>query len=215
MLINPLCFIFIFIFFISFFVTATRTFVQEEVYEQFVAKAKALAESRNTGCPFDERTVQGPQIDEIQFEKILKYIESGKESARLVCGGKRFGTKGYFIEPTVFADVKDDSRIAKEEIFGPVQSIFKFKTLDEAIKRSNETHYGLAAGIVTSNIDNALKYVQSVRAGSVWVNSWLPIGPNTPFGGYKESGHGREMGEEGILDYMVVKSVVFNNPGKP
>lgn len=115
----------------------------------------------------------------------------------------------------MFADVTDDLKIAREEIFGPVQSILKFKTLDEAIKRSNETHYGLAAGIVTSNIDNALKYTQAVRAGSVWVNTWMAIGPNTPFGGYKESGHGREMGEEGVLDYMNVKTVVINNPGKP
>lgn len=189
--------------------------MQEEVYDTFIAKAKALAEARKTANPFDEKTDQGPQIDDIQFGKILNYIEEGKKTARLVTGGQRIGDKGYFVQPTIFADVDDNSKIAKEEIFGPVQSIFKFKTLDEAIKRSNETHYGLAAGICTSNLNNSMKYAQQVRAGTIWVNTWFTLSPNAPFGGYKESGHGRELGEEGILDYMNVKTVAMDNPGKP
>lgn len=109
------------------------------------------------------------QVDDEQLKKILNLIESGvKQGARLVCGGKRRGTKGYFVEPTVFADVKDDMRIAKEEIFGPVQQILKFKTLDEVIERANDTTYGLGSGVVTQNINTAITFAQAVKAGSVW-----------------------------------------------
>lgn len=189
---------------------ATRTLVQEGIYDKFVAKAKELAVARKPQDPFEETSVHGPLIDDIQFEKVLKLIDEGSQGgAKLECGGKRFGDKGYFVEPTVFSGVTDDMMIAKDEIFGPVQSILKFKTLDEAIRRSNETQYGLAAGIVTTNVDTALVYSQAVRAGTVWVNNWFTITPQTPFGGYKLSGHGREFGEDGINDYMETKTVTM------
>lgn len=187
---------------------ATRTYVQEGIYDQFVAKSKELALAKKPQDPFEEKSEHGPLIDDIQFDKVLKLIEKGsEEGAKLECGGKRSGSKGYFVEPTVFSGVTDDMVIARNEVFGPVQSIIKFKTLDEAIKRSNDTIYGLAAGIVTKSVDNALVYSQRVRAGSIWVNTWLATSVQTPFGGFKLSGHGREFGEDGIKDYMEVKTV--------
>lgn len=190
---------------------ATRTFVHESIYDEFVKQSAIIAQRRVVGCPFEAATVQGPQIDATQTEKILELIESGKkQGARLVTGGSRMKQKGYFIEPTVFADVDDSMRIAKEEIFGPVQQLFKYKTLDEAIERSNATEYGLAAGILTNDINQALKYADSVRAGSIWVNGFMTMSCNTPFGGFKQSGIGREMGEEGLHEYCEIKTVTIN-----
>jgi aldehyde dehydrogenase (NAD+) len=147
----------------------SRTFVQESIYDKFVQKAVQKASERKVGSPYQETTAQGPQVSERQLTTILGYIESGKtDGAKLECGGKRFGDQGYFVEPTVFSNVTDDMRIAKEEIFGPVQSILKFKTLDEVIERANRTSYGLAAGVVTTNINTALVFAQAVEAGSVW-----------------------------------------------
>jgi len=189
-------------------VAASRLFVHEKVYEEFCKKATALAEKRKVGCPFS-CPEQGPQIDEEQTDKIMELIESGKkEGARLLCGGKRAaGESKLFVEPTVFADVTDNMRIAKEEIFGPVQQILKYKTLDEAIARANNTSYGLAAGIVSNNVNTIQKFTQEILAGSVWVNTYLAVGPQTPFGGFKLSGIGREGGIEGVLPYCEVKCV--------
>lgn len=194
---------------------ASRTFVQEGIYDKFVEKAKALAKARVVGNPFEKGTEQGPQIDEEQMNKILALIETGKkEGAKLETGGSRIGKEGYFIEPTVFSNVQDNMTIAREEIFGPVQQILKFKTLDEAITRANATDYGLAAVVVTKNIDQAMLYMQGVRAGTVWINCYFPVGSQLPFGGYKMSGHGRELGEDGIHEYCEVKSVAIAIPEK-
>lgn len=193
----------------------SRTFVQEGIYDAFVAKAAEMARTRKVGDAFAEGTQQGPQVDEEQFNKILGYIESAqKEGAKLQAGGKRFGTVGYFIEPTVFSEVTDSMKIAREEIFGPVQSILKFKTLDEVIERANETEYGLAAGVVTNNINNALVFTNAVQAGSVWVNCYDYVVPTTPFGGFKQSGSGRELGYSGIELYTETKSVTIKLPTK-
>lgn len=116
------------------------------------------------------------QVDEVQFKRVLSYIESGKkEGARLVTGGSRHGQKGYFIQPTVFADVTDDMTIAKEEIFGPVQSVLRFNTLDEVIDRANATHYGLGAGVFTSDMDKAMRLAQAIEAGSFWYVFWCSM----------------------------------------
>ncbi|GAB6018355.1 Retinal dehydrogenase 1 [Chamberlinius hualienensis] len=172
---------------------ASRTFVQEDIYDEFVKRATLRTSQIKVGDPFDEKTFLGPQIDQTQQDKILDLIESGKkEGASLKCGGKKFGDKGFFITPTVFADVKDNMRIAKEEIFGPVMQILKFKTLEEALERANDTSYGLAAGVLTTDLNKALQFAQGIRAGSVWVNTYLDVTPQKPFGGFKESGHGRE-----------------------
>lgn len=149
----------------------SRTFVHEKIYDEFVKKSVALAKKRVVGNPFAKDTQQGPQIDDEMYTKVLKYIEYGKkDGAKLETGGKKIDGAGFFIEPTVFSNVTDDMRIAKEEIFGPVQSILKFSTLDEVIDRANNTNYGLASGILTKNINHALTFAASVEAGSVWVN---------------------------------------------
>lgn len=194
---------------------ATRTFVQEGIYDEFVKKSRELTVARSVGDPFDPTIEQGPQIDEIQFDKVMDLIESGrKEGARLQCGGERFGDRGYFIKPTVFSDVKDDMRIAKEEIFGPVQQILKFKTLDEVISRANDTNYGLAAGVLTKNMDTALMFSQGVQAGTVWVNCYLESPPQSPFGGYKMSGIGRELGFDSLMEFLEIKTVTIKIPQK-
>lgn len=194
---------------------ATRTFVHADIYDKFVAKAVELAKKRVVGDPFNERCAQGAQIDETQLDRVMNYIRLGeKEGAKLQCGGKRLGSRGYFVQPTVFSDVTDGMTIAKEEIFGPVQSIFKFSTTEEVIERANNTEYGLAAGILTNDMNTATMVAHALQAGIVWINSYFELGPHVPFGGYKMSGIGREMGEDGILEYTEVKSVVTKIPVK-
>ncbi|XP_044013086.1 aldehyde dehydrogenase X, mitochondrial-like [Aphidius gifuensis] len=191
----------------------SRTFVHEKIYDSFVQHAKELALKRKVGDPFDSTVVQGPQIDEEMFDKVLNLIKSGKdEGATVVTGGERQGNVGYFIKPTIFSNVTDNMRIAKEEIFGPVQSILKFKTLEEVIERANETSYGLAAGIITNDINKALQFSESVDAGSVWVNCYASITPQTPFGGYKKSGIGRELGEDSLEGYLETKTISIKVP---
>jgi aldehyde dehydrogenase (NAD+) len=188
----------------------SRLFVQEKIYDEFVEKSVARAKRRTVGNPFDAATEQGPQIDDIQFEKVMSYIESGKgEGAELLAGGKRACDPGYFIEPTVFANVKDDMKIAREEIFGPVMSIMKFHDVDEVVARANNTTYGLAAAVWTRNIENALSIANNVRAGTVWVNCFNVFDAAAPFGGFKQSGIGREMGEYALQQYTEVKTVTI------
>lgn len=195
-------------------VAATRTYVQAGVYDKFVQKAAEYAKARKVGNPY-ENVDQGPQVDDEMYTKVLRYIDAGKkEGARLVAGGNKFGNEGYFIEPTVFADVTDNMTIAREEIFGPVQSIFKFKTFEEAIERANDTTYGLGAGIITQNIDKAIAFAKAVRAGSVWVNTYEHVVAQTPFGGFKQSGIGRELGFESINNYLETKTVTIAAPHK-
>lgn len=186
----------------------SRVFVEEKCYDEFVSKSAARAKKRTVGDPFDSKTEQGPQVDDVQFEKVMGYIESGKkEGASLVAGGGRVGDAGFFIEPTVFADVKDDMKIAQEEIFGPVMSIIKFKDIDEVVERANTTMYGLAAAVWTRDIGKAHSIADRVRAGTVWVNCYDVFDAAAPFGGFKQSGIGRELGEYGLRQYTEVKTV--------
>ncbi len=186
----------------------SRLFVEEKCYDEFVEKSAARAKARKVGDPFAADTEQGPQVDQDQFNKIMSYIESGKkEGARLAAGGEREGDKGYFVQPTVFADVKDDMKIAQEEIFGPVMSIIKFKDLDEVVQRANRTMYGLAAAVWTRDIGKAHAIANRVRAGTVWVNCYDVFDAGAPFGGFKQSGIGRELGEYGLQQYTEIKTV--------
>ncbi|XP_063716629.1 aldehyde dehydrogenase X, mitochondrial-like [Symsagittifera roscoffensis] len=190
----------------------TRTYVHEDIYDEFVKQSAELAKKTRAkvGDPFADDIRYGPQVDKIQFEKILDFIDSGKkEGAKLECGGGRLTEKGYFVEPTVFSNVKDDMRIAKEEIFGPVQQIMKFSNIEEAIDRANDSEYGLAAAVFTNDLSEALYVSNSLESGQVWVNSFMSGGANTPFGGYKKSGIGREFGWDGLLPYMEIKTVVI------
>ncbi|XP_058179411.1 benzaldehyde dehydrogenase, mitochondrial-like [Rhododendron vialii] len=193
----------------------SRTFVHERVYDEFLEKSKARAMRRIVGDPFKSGVEQGPQIDSEQFEKVLRYIRSGVESsATLECGGGRLGSKGYYIQPTVFSNVQDDMLIAQDEIFGPVQSILKFNDLGDVIKRANATRYGLAAGVFTNNVDTANTLSRALRAGTVWVNCFDVFDAAIPFGGYKMSGVGREKGIYSLHNYLQVKAVVtpLKNP---
>ncbi|XP_013178893.1 PREDICTED: aldehyde dehydrogenase X, mitochondrial-like [Papilio xuthus] len=193
----------------------TRTYVQAGIYDQFVSKAAEIAKKRSVGNPFDD-VQQGPQIDKEMYTKVLDYIKAGKESgARCVAGGDRAADIGYYVQPTVFADVQDDMKIAREEIFGPVQSIFKFETFDEAVDRANDTNYGLGAGVITNDITTAMAFARHVRAGSVWINIYDHVTSQTPFGGFKDSGMGRELGEEGINNYLEVKTITMSLPKRP
>uniref|UniRef100_A0A6B0VE80 Putative formyltetrahydrofolate dehydrogenase n=1 Tax=Ixodes ricinus TaxID=34613 RepID=A0A6B0VE80_IXORI len=193
-------------------VATSRLYVHEDIYDKFLDRSKKLAEKRRAlvGDPFEEGTEHGPQIDEMQFNKIMELIGSGKkEGARLLVGGNRVGNDGYFIEPTIFADVTEDMRIAKEEVCGPVLSILKFKTLEEALEKANNSMYGLAAGILTKDIDKAMAFASGVQAGTVWINTSLACSVQAPFGGFKMSGLGREMGEEGLMNYLEVKTITL------
>jgi aldehyde dehydrogenase (NAD+) len=186
----------------------SRVFVEQRIYDEFVEKSGARARKRTVGDPFDPHTEQGPQVDEAQFDKVMGYIESGRqEGAKLVCGGDRVGDRGYFIQPTVFADVNDEMKIAREEIFGPVMSIIPFKSVDEVLERANRTTYGLAAAVWTRDIQKAHAIADSVRAGTVWVNCYNVLDTRAPFGGFKQSGIGRELGEYGLQQYTEVKTV--------
>ncbi|XP_047349359.1 aldehyde dehydrogenase 1A1 [Vespa velutina] len=191
----------------------SRTFVQSKIYDEFVDYAKQLALKVKLGDPFNSETKQGPQVDEKMFNKVLHFIKSGKEEgAVLETGGERYGNVGFFIKPTIFSNVTDKMKIATEEIFGPVQCILKFDTMEEVIERANKTTYGLAAGILTNNIDKAITFAKAVEAGSIWVNHYDVITPQTPFGGYKKSGIGREMGEEGLKEYLETKTISIRVP---
>jgi aldehyde dehydrogenase (NAD+) len=186
----------------------SRLFVEEKVHDQMVEKLTAMAKSRKVGDPFDPATEQGSQIDQDQFNKIMSYIDQGKKAgAKVATGGGRVGTKGYFIEPTIFTDVKDDMAICRDEIFGPVLSVVKFKSMDEVLRRANDTHYGLAAAVWTRDISKAHAVADHVRAGTVWVNCYDVFDAAAPFGGYKKSGQGRELGFKGLEGYLETKTV--------
>merc|ERR1711881_154660 len=193
---------------------SSRIFIHEDIHDAFVAKVSELAKGLRTMGDTTSATAVpicdlGPQVDKIQFDKVLNYIESGKnEGAKVLLGGGRQGDKGYFVQPTVFSDVKDDMKIAKEEIFGPVMQLMKFKTMEEAIQRANNTHYGLAAGICTRDVGTALKTAHELDAGTVWINCYDNFDMACPFGGTKESGWGREKGEYALENYTTVKCVM-------
>jgi len=186
----------------------TRLLVQDTIYDKFVDRLRELSMERKVGNPFREDTEQGPVIDEEQFNRIMEYIKVGKnEGAKLVSGGYRVGDKGYFIAPTIFADVDDNMRISREEIFGPVLVVEKFSTIDEAIEKANNTTYGLGGSVFTEDIKKYLYVSKNIEAGIVWVNCYNVLEAALPFGGFKESGIGRELGEEGLHNYLEHKSV--------
>jgi aldehyde dehydrogenase (NAD+) len=186
----------------------SRSFVQDKIYDEFVQRSAERAKRRTVGDPLDPANEQGPQVDVDQFNKVMSFIESGKQQgAKLMAGGERVGDRGYFVAPTVFADVQDNMKIAQEEIFGPVQSIIKFKDMDELIDRANATMYGLAAAVWTKDISKAHYVANNVRAGTVWVNCFDVFDAAAPFGGFKQSGIGRELGEYGLQQYSEIKTV--------
>ncbi|EED16926.1 aldehyde dehydrogenase, putative [Talaromyces stipitatus ATCC 10500] len=186
----------------------SRVLVHEAIYDKFLEAFKARAQQNKVGNPFEQGTYQGPQISQLQFDRIMGYIDEGKKAgAKVVTGGERQGDQGYYIKPTIFADVTNDMKIVQEEIFGPVCTVQKFKDEEEAIKLANDTSYGLAAGIHTNDLNTSIRVSNALKAGTVWVNQYNTIHHQTPFGGYKESGLGRELGSYALDNYTQIKTV--------
>jgi aldehyde dehydrogenase (NAD+) len=192
---------------------ASRAIVHEDIVDEFTERFVEEAESYVVGDPLDDETTMGPLTNQEQFESIKKYCELGqKEGATLLTGGEAADTDldGWFWEPTVFTDVENDMRIAQEEIFGPVQTILTFSSYSEAIEMANDTRYGLAAGVGTADTSIVQNAIRDLDAGSVWVNGYGPILPETPFGGFKDSGFGNDLGEEALEHYSRTKTVGIN-----
>ncbi|KAF1350075.1 aldehyde dehydrogenase-like protein [Delphinella strobiligena] len=196
--------------------TATsRILVQEGIYDKFISSFKDHVKTTSVvGDPFAEATFQGPQVTKAQYDRILSFVETGKaEGATLLSGGepvKDVNGKGFFISPTIFTDVKDSMQIFREEVFGPFVVVVKFKTEEEAIERANDTMYGLGSAIFTENISKAHRVARHIEAGMVWINSSNDSDFRIPFGGVKQSGIGRELGEAGLEAYSNKKSVHVN-----
>src|SRR5438034_701085 len=189
----------------------SRLFVEDKVHDVFMAQLTQKVKGLKVGDPMDKATRMGPVVSRQQMETVLGYIDAGKkEGARLVAGGGRAtvgGGKGYFVEPTIFDGVTNTMKIAREEIFGPVLSVIPFKSVEEALVEGNRTTYGLAAAVWTRDVAKALKAARAIRAGTVWVNAYNLFDAALPFGGFKESGFGREMGSVGLDHYTEVKTV--------
>lgn len=189
----------------------SRVIVQSGIYDKFVEELKKVCSEAVIGDPFNKETTHGPQVSKVQFERVLNYIDVGKkEGAKCVLGGKKTGDKGFFIEPTIFADVKNDMRIAQEEIFGPVVVVIKFDTFEEGIKIANDTQYGLGGAVFTQNITTGHKAANEIRSGTVWVNSSNDQDLRVPFSGFKMSGIGSELGSYGVEAYVQPKTVQIN-----
>jgi aldehyde dehydrogenase (NAD+) len=189
----------------------SRIYVQEGIYDEFFKLFMEKTRSLKIGDPFAPDTFQGPQVSEIQFNRIMSYIESGKAAgAKVEIGGERHGTEGYFIKPTIFTNVNPSMKIVQEEIFGPVCVVIKFKDEEDVIKQANDTFYGLAAALFTQNLNRAINTAPSLKAGTAWITCVNSFNSNVPFGGFKQSGIGRECGDYALTNYTAVKAVHVN-----
>jgi acyl-CoA reductase-like NAD-dependent aldehyde dehydrogenase len=191
---------------------ASRLLVHEDIHDRFLEELAGRAKKLRVGNPMDPSSQMGSQISARQMDRILDYIESGKcDGARLLCGGERDSdgdkAKGYYVKPTVFADVRPEMKIAREEIFGPVVCAIRFRDAEEAVKIANATTYGLAAAVWTRDIRAAHRIAADLKAGTVWINGYNALDSASPFGGYKQSGFGRDLGADALDQYTSVKSV--------
>lgn len=194
----------------------SRLILEESIYERFVPELIRRAKLIRVGPGWEEENEMGPLISEEHMNKVLQYIDIGiREGAELLCGGNRIGSKGFFVEPTIFTCTRPDMRIVQEEIFGPVLVIQTFKTEGEAVKLANDTVYGLAGAVFTSDGAKALRVIRKLRAGITWVNTYHPTFNEAPWGGYKRSGIGRELGTFGLDEYLEVKQININLEVKP
>ncbi|RYP45864.1 hypothetical protein DL769_011432 [Monosporascus sp. CRB-8-3] len=192
--------------------STSRIYVQDTIYDKFLDRFKEYTmENTTSGSQFDEKTTHGPQISKVQQEKILSYVESAKsEGGRLLLGGKPGAEKGYFVEPTIFADTKNHMKAVREEIFGPFVVIQSFSSDEDAIEKANDTEYGLGAAVFSRDIVRAHKAAAAIEAGMVWINSSQDSHFGIPFGGYKQSGIGRELGQYALSAYTQVKAIHVN-----
>lgn len=193
----------------------SRIFVQEDFYDEFMEKAINAFKKVKVGNPLDPNTQMGAQVSETQLNKILNYIEIGKqEGAKVATGGERFiegdAKNGYFMKPTLLTDVTNDMRVAREEIFGPVGVVIKFKTEEEVIAMANDSYYGLGGGVFTTNLNRAIRVARGIRTGRVWVNTYNTFPAGATFGGYKESGIGRETHKTILEAYTQKKNIIVN-----
>ncbi len=192
----------------------SRLFLEKSIHDQFLTKLTERAKGMRQGPGLDEKTQIGPQVSREQADRILNYIAIGqKEGAKVVCGGEAPGgdlAKGYFVKPTIFEGVNNDMRIAQEEIFGPVLSVIPFNTMEEVAEQANKTTFGLSGAVWTRDIKKAHKLASHIKAGTIWVNCFNMFDPAIPFGGYKMSGYGRELGKHAIELYTSIKSVWVN-----
>jgi aldehyde dehydrogenase (NAD+) len=186
----------------------SRLFVEETVHDALLERLIPFTTKLQQGDPLDPKTRLGPQVSEAQMKRVLSYVDKGKgEGARLVTGGERSPGRGFFVRPTIFDDVKNDMTIAREEIFGPVLSVLRFRDVEEVVRLANHTPYGLAAAVWTKDIKKAHRAARLLRAGTVWINTYGLYDSAMPFGGYKMSGFGRELGHDGLMEYTQTKSV--------
>ncbi|MBA2933567.1 aldehyde dehydrogenase family protein [Sphingomonas sp. CGMCC 1.13654] len=189
--------------------SGSRLYAQRGIYDRLIRAVSDLAQKLVVGDGMDERTQMGPVISQRQFDTVMSYIDSGvADGAEIAIGGKRRGTTGYFIEPTILSHAPADATVVREEIFGPVLSAMPFDDLDWAIAEANRSRYGLAGAVYTTSLSKAHTVARAIRAGTIWINTHRPTEFWTPFGGYKESGWGREGGAEGIGAFLETKSVI-------
>jgi betaine-aldehyde dehydrogenase len=195
----------------------SRILVEKSIYSKFVEAMSAKAKTIKVGAPLDRATKMGALVSKEQYERVRAYQEIGKGEATLVSGGGRPNDfeHGYYVEPTIFSNVDNSARIAREEIFGPVASVISFENEREAIKIANDTPFGLAAAVWSRDIYRALRTVKAIRAGIVWVNHMQPTYVEAPWGGYKQSGYGRELGPWGVEEYLETKQVHINLNEQP
>jgi acyl-CoA reductase-like NAD-dependent aldehyde dehydrogenase len=189
-------------------VAGTRILVHESVMDEFAAELATAVSAFRVGDPFEEATMLGPVVSAEQFDRVNSYVSLGlREGAEIVLGGERFDNPGYFVQPTVFSGVSNDMRLAREEIFGPVAALIPFRDADEAVGIANDTDYGLAAAVATTNVSTAHALARRLRAGVVWVNTYSELDSTFPFGGFKQSGIGRELGDKSLESFTELKSV--------
>uniref|UniRef100_A0A2H1V8H1 SFRICE_001077 n=1 Tax=Spodoptera frugiperda TaxID=7108 RepID=A0A2H1V8H1_SPOFR len=193
-------------------IAAGRLFVEESIHDEFVRRVVAETKKMTIGDPLHRGTAHGPQNHKAHMDKLIEFVQRGvKEGATLVLGGKRVDRPGYFFEPTVFTDVQDDMWIAKEESFGPIMIISKFssKNMDDVIRRANNTEYGLASGVFTRDVSRALQFAERIDAGTVFVNTYNKTDVAAPFGGFKQSGFGKDLGQEALNEYLKTKNITI------
>ncbi len=189
----------------------TRVFVQSSLVDRFVDEVAARTQAIRVDDPFDEATQMGPLVSSEHCARVLSYFELAKKSAaRHVCGGDALDRKGYYVTPAVFADCEDDMPFVRDEVFGPLMSVLAFDTEEEAVARANDTHFGLAGAVFTSDDQRARRVANDLQAGFVWINDYNVTPPEVPFGGYKQSGLGRENGRQAIEYYTQVKTIYTN-----